>query len=59
VFVLATGAEKEKRRKNLKISNMLAAAAAFKMNPNDHGDIESCSICLEDFKPDEDVISLP
>lgn len=43
----------------MKIGDMLMAASNFKFDPNQYKNEDCCSICLEDFKQEENVICLP
>ncbi|CAI2377906.1 unnamed protein product [Moneuplotes crassus] len=52
-------AERQKRRANIAISDLLLNAAQFKFNPEDYRSTKECTICLEGFKEGDNIINLP
>lgn len=51
--------EAEREQENKGIAEMLLAATNLQVNPTNFKPEDSCCICLDNFKPDENVIVLP
>lgn len=49
----------EERNKNLMIKDVLLNVASLRLTPAQFSKEDSCSICLEDYAPDQQVIRLP
>ncbi|CAI2376222.1 unnamed protein product [Moneuplotes crassus] len=52
--------ERPRERSNhISISNLLLNVATFKLKPEDYRNMDECSICLEKFNENDQLISLP
>jgi len=59
LFCMGRRIENERRQNNLRIQDLLVNAAQLKINPQDYQNGDACSICMEEFKENENILCLP